>query len=101
VFLSSNSVVLTPGNAQGVIPKELFCKVVRLRREISKPVPAESESGEKVTQAATQAQEGEAVAEVKPKRDRKNREKPRFVEEIIWENGRAVDPPRLVTTDSA
>lgn len=48
----------------------------------------------------TQSQQGEGVAAAMPKRDRKNREKPRFVEEIIWEDGAAVDPPRLVTPDS-
>lgn len=101
VFLSSNGVILTPGNAQGVIPKELFAKVVRLRREIAKPALIEPVA-EGVTENGkdAQSQEGEGVAEAKPKRDRKNREKPRFVEEIIWENGAGVDPPRLVTPDS-
>ncbi|KAI5454162.1 tRNA 2'-phosphotransferase [Naganishia albida] len=97
VFLSSNSVVLSPGNAQGVIPKELFSKVIRLQREIVKPAPDESAG---TNEQDTQGQERQAEGEAKPKRDRRNREKPRFVEEIIWEDGAAVDPPRLVVPDS-
>lgn len=97
VFLSSNSVVLSPGNAQGVIPKELFSKVIRLQREIVKPGPDKSAG---TNEQETQGQERQAEGEAKPKRDRKNREKPRFVEEIIWEDGAAVDPPRLVVPDS-
>lgn len=96
--MSTNNVILTPGNAQGVIPKELFSKVVRLRRDISKPVV--TNEAEVPTAVAESTTKGDTQQGTQPsKRDRKNREKPRFIEEIIWENGAAVDPPRLVRPD--
>jgi hypothetical protein len=96
--MSTNNVILTPGNADGVIPKELFAKVVRLRRDMSKPVVEKAtEDTETTTDALTsEVAEEQAGATQPSKRDRKNREKPRFIEEIVWENGAAVDPPRLL-----
>lgn len=119
VFISSNNVVLTPGGSQGVIPATMFEKVVRLRRDLphraaaaeqSKPESAAG-SGEVVTaplvaegQVQGQASgEGQSEQVQKPKRDRKNREKqpkPTFIEEVVWEHGAAVDPPRRVVPDS-
>jgi hypothetical protein len=98
VFMSTNNVILTPGNADGVIPKELFAKVVRLRRDMSKPVVEKAaEDTATATDAVTAEGDGEQGGTTQPsKRDRKNREKPRFIEEIVWENGAAVDPPRLL-----
>ncbi|KAJ9104580.1 hypothetical protein QFC21_002078 [Naganishia friedmannii] len=108
VFVSTNNVVLTPGNSQGIIPPSMFEKVVRLRRELLDRAvpPAAPEQGQQELElelgaAAAVAQpvlEGQEPA-AKPKRDRKNREKqprPKFTEEVIWEHGVAVDPPRTV-----
>ncbi|KAJ9115123.1 hypothetical protein QFC22_005453 [Naganishia vaughanmartiniae] len=117
VFVSTNNVILTPGDSNGVIPASMFHKVVRLRRELPDRTaaisagqgPEEAESGvrgqvaptvgdeaQEPGQAQTQAQ---AEQTAKPKRDRKNREKPlkpTFIEEIIWEDGVVVDPPQRV-----
>lgn len=103
VFLSSNNVVLTPGNAEGVIPKELFSKVIRLRREVVQPVSVRSVAEDAAKgEGRPQSREDEIATELKPsKRDRKQRERPRFVQEVIWEDGVAVDPPRLVTQDTS
>lgn len=55
VFLSSNGVVLTPGNSQGIVPASMFKRVVQ----------------------------------------RKSRKEPfEEWEEVLWEDGKAVDPPR-------
>ncbi|GHJ84625.1 hypothetical protein NliqN6_1027 [Naganishia liquefaciens] len=99
VFMSTNNVILTPGNAQGVISKELFSKVVRLRRDISRPVIMNEAQGQPAAKNIS-SQESDIQQEIQPaKRDRKNRERPRFIEEVIWENGAAVDPPRSVEPD--
>ncbi|KAJ9103359.1 hypothetical protein QFC19_004458 [Naganishia cerealis] len=94
VFISTNNVILTPGNSEGVIPATMFQKVVRLRREPHRAGPEHSQQEPRSLEAATPEVEQE-----KPKRDRKHREKPRFVEEIIWEGGAPVDPPRIVETN--
>lgn len=96
MFVSTNNVILTPGNAQGVIPKELFSRVVRLRRDISKPVVANEAE---VPTGASTTEGGNQQGTQRSKRDRKNREKPRFIEEIIWEDGATVNPPRLIEPD--
>ena len=97
--MSTNNVILTPGNAQGVISKELFSKVVRLRRDISRPVIMNEAQGQPAAKNIS-SQESDIQQEIQPaKRDRKNRERPRFIEEVIWENGAAVDPPRSVEPD--
>lgn len=58
VFLSSNGVVLTPGNSEGIIPSSMFKRVVRRVR---------------------------------------SKEHVEEWEELLWEDGHAVDPPRRVT----
>lgn len=88
----------------------MFTKVVRLRRDVdaqqSARVAASAQGGHQTTESGESSavaqeahgQEQEQTQEAKPKRDRKNRqkEKPKFIEEVIWEDGKAVEPPRRV-----
>jgi hypothetical protein len=75
VFMSTNNVILTPGNADGVIPKELFAKVVRLRRDMSKPVVEKAtEDTEAMTDVVTRQGEGEQAGVTQQKRPEESRE---------------------------
>ena len=100
VYLSSNGVVLTPGDEQGKIPSDCFEKVIRVRKERIMPdaedaAPSEIER-ESLEAGQTSVQAGEEGAGVKTSVSKRGKAKGgvRFWDEVIWEHGRPVDPPR-------
>jgi hypothetical protein len=107
VFVSSNNVVLTPGNEQGRIPSWLFHTVVRARKEFTEVKPEgqqdDKDPAAQVLDVAvgggveSASPEGAGKA-VKPARRRGKAGGQRQVrewDEVIWENGKVVDPPRV------
>lgn len=75
VFVSSNDVILTPGDKDGFVPASMFERVVRRRKR-------------------KEVKEGEEVPdEVKPDQVE--------WDEVIWESGKAVEPPKVIVTTSS
>jgi 2'-phosphotransferase len=103
VYVSSNNVVLTPGNEEGRVPRELFKKVVRSRKEF---VEVSEEGNSSVTGEATVVDpiaeldlEGKTGKAARRSRRVGNTRKVREWDEIIWEDGKAVEPPRVDDVD--
>jgi hypothetical protein len=104
VYLSSNGVVLTPGDERGFVGSECFDKVVRVRKERIEAeegvVVADPGEGGRADLNQEAGVDGVTLPRPTPTSTSK-RGKPavtmRFWDEVIWENGGVVDPPRRLT----
>ncbi len=115
-YISSNAVVLTPGNEEGRVPSKLFKKVIRARKEFMEIKPDEenviqpSSAGVEVNQGNEDAKVAESMGEIKlegkagkaSRRAKKggHTRQVREWDEVIWEDGKAVDPPRVEVAES-
>lgn len=117
MYLSTNGVVLSPGDERGFVGSDMFERVVRVRKERivqeeeTVPVPAgtltaEGQMQSSATEGIQTNQLPEKIAQdtslpttltTASKRPGKSRSVGvRFWDEVIWENGVAVDPPRRI-----
>lgn len=87
--------VLTPGDAEGRIPKECFERVIRIRKERILADP-EEEAPQQALEAPVTATTGTDEGEVKTTISKRGKGKGgvRFWDEVIWEYGQPVNPPR-------
>lgn len=86
IYMSTNEVILTPGNEQGVIPSDLFERVVMVCKE--RLVPSQEEQAAAAAAAASSGTGGEE--------SKRGKAKGGLVvwDEVVWEHGRPVEPPR-------
>lgn len=112
VYVSTNNVVLTPGNEDGRIPSWLFKRVIRARKEFVEVKPDEPANQEEVkleensvTAVAGEVAElsvvdGGKAAKAARRRGKGGQRQVREWDEIVWEEGKPVDPPRILRTTS-
>ncbi len=102
MYLSANGVVLTPGNVDGLVPNSLWSKVVRRRKGLEPAEPASAPEPEvkafvedQAVQAA-QPEQDASTSKAKKRQGKGGAFKARYIDELIWENGQPVHPPRVV-----